>query len=176
GSVVDANEAAFGGGIHSAGRVQLLAGSVIGGEEGNVVSNQGGGIYVAASAEANLVDLMGGSSIRGNLAGIDGGGIYAQTEFGLTLCDRCSIAQNTADAGVGGGIYAPHVGFGSIYAPAIRDNSPDAVAPGALLVLSIASSQDDAEELKDASASLPAGTVRLDEALLDLPRDAALGA
>ncbi|HZX00547.1 MAG TPA: hypothetical protein VFF10_10830, partial [Trueperaceae bacterium] len=175
GSVVDDNQAAFGGGIHSAGSVDLLASSVVGGEVGNAASAQGGGIYVADTPETNRVDMQGGSAVRGNVSSGDGGGMYAAVPFSLGLCTTCAIEQNVADGGVGGGIHAPGVGFGSIYAPGIRDNSPDAVAPGALIVLSIAASEDDVEEARNPTDTLPAGTVKLDEAVLDLPRDTQLG-
>lgn len=175
GSVVDDNQAAFGGGIHSAGSVDLLASTVVGGEVGNTASGQGGGIYVAASPETNRIDLQGASAIRGNASSGDGGGIYAEVTFGLGLCATCAIEQNVSETGVGGGIFAPGVGFGSIYAPAIHDNSPDAVAPGALLVLSVAASEDDAEEVRNPSETLPAGAVKLDEPVMDLSRDTELG-
>ncbi len=175
GSTVDANAAAFGGGIHSAGSVDLLAGSTVGGEEGNSASVNGGGIYVAGTAETNRVSLEGGSAVRGNVAAGDGGGIFAEEEFGLGLCAACAIELNSSESGVGGGVYAPGLGFGSIFAPGIRDNVPDAVAPGTLLVLTIAAPEDDAEEIKQATDALPVGAVKLDEPVMELPRDAALG-
>src|SRR5690606_2533050 len=82
-----------------------------------------------------------------------------------------------AGAGVGGGIYAPGLGFGSIFAPGIRDNQPDGLAPGVLLAVPVAGSAADAEEVAAAVASPPltAGAVATTGPSLELRADPALG-
>ena len=175
-SVVDDNEAELGGGVYSLGTVELRDGSVVGGEAGNRASDRGGGVYVADGEEGERLVLAGGSAVRGNRSGT-GGGVYAEAGLELGLCPTCAIEGNVADGGAGGGIHAPGLGFGSIFAPAIRDNEPDDVAPGVLVSLPVAASADDAEETAEdvASPPRPAGDVATGHERLDLRADEALG-
>ncbi len=175
-SVIDDNEAIEGGGIYSSGSVDLLAASLVGGEVGNVAASRGGGVYVSGAGETSRLSLEGASAISGNLAGSDGGGVYADDRFDLGLCATCEVKLNVAETGAGGGLFASGLGFGSIYAPGIHDNSPDPIAPGKLLELRISAAEDDAEELRESGGTVPAGTVRLNEPTLDMPVDPSLGA
>lgn len=176
-SVVDDNEAEQGGGVYDLGEVVLRDGSVVGGAVGNRATGRGGGVYVADGPGAERLVLTGGSAVRGNVAGAEGGGVYAEVELELGLCRTCAVEGNAAGAGVGGGIYAPGLGFGSIFAPGIRDNQPDGLAPGVLLAVPVAGSADDAEEIAAAVASppLPAGAVATTGPSLELRADPALG-
>ncbi len=176
-SVVDDNEATLGGGVYSLGTVELRDGSVVGGETGNRASDRGGGVYIADGDAGERLVLGGGSAVRGNHAGT-GGGVYAEVGFELGLCPTCAIEGNVADGGAGGGVHAPGLGFGSIFAPAIRGNEPDDLAPGVLISVPVAASADDAEEVVDAVASPPraAGDVATGEERLELRADPDLGA
>jgi len=176
-SVVDDNEAEMGGGVYSLGTVELRDGSVVGGEAGNRAAGRGGGVYVADGPEGDRLVLTGGSSVRGNRAGAEGGGVYAEAEVELGLCETCAVEGNVSESGAGGGIHAPSLGFGDVFAPAIRGNAPNDLAPGVLVSLPVGASPDDAEEIAAAVASpaRPAGSVATGETVLELHADPALG-
>lgn len=87
-----------GGGIFNAGFVSLKNCVVTGNR-----SMLGGGIYTASGIPDGVTQLM-DSTVSGNEATMDGGGIYQDDETGLDLINSVVISGNTA-AGDGGGIY-----------------------------------------------------------------------
>src|SRR5690606_30086433 len=92
-----------GGGVYVRGEVEVRDASVVGGAVGNRATGRGGGVYVADGRGAERLVLTGGSAVRGNMAGAEGGGVYAEVELELGLCRTCAVEGNAAGAGVGGG-------------------------------------------------------------------------
>jgi hypothetical protein len=84
-----------GGGILNLGSLTLLESAV----EGNIADGVGGGIHTEGVLVAR------NSTISGNSA-VNGGGIHVGSELGAGAADvvNSTISQNTATAGVGGGV------------------------------------------------------------------------
>lgn len=125
----------FGGGILNRGALTLQGSTTIGGEVGNG-AEQGGGIYYGPATGAEEVPLSltmeGASSIAGNQATGDGGGVYVAGSLTLAICEACSITGNVADTdttgdGTGGGVYGAEVTIDN--PERVFDNLPDDIAP-----------------------------------------------
>jgi hypothetical protein len=86
---------------HGGGVLALLFSTVNLREGTSVIGNKassGGGLYVEQSTL-----VVSGSVIDDNTAGVDGGGVQAQTSSTVTLGDGASVSRNTAH-GNGGGL------------------------------------------------------------------------
>jgi CSLREA domain-containing protein len=92
-----------GGGIYNVfGHVETTGGSVIGVE--NSATFEGGGIWTSGGDTLRVTE----TTVRGNHAGTDGGGIYGS--FDDVVVDKSAISGNTAHNGYGGGVYTGGAG------------------------------------------------------------------
>jgi parallel beta-helix repeat protein len=96
---VSGNHAADdGGGIYNQSGTLTLDNCRI---EENSADRNGGGIFFASSASCTLT---GNTQVRGNEAGVRGGGLFVHIGT-VTVDDGCRVTANEAPAGQGGGIY-----------------------------------------------------------------------
>jgi hypothetical protein len=116
-SIVRGNVATEGGGIYNnGGHVSLEDDTVVGGEsqtDANFALEYGGGIYtLGENAPSTLV--VDGSSVEGNAARFDGGGIYNEFDT-VEITDDSNVSSNTAgmlpgddapSGGNGGGVWS----------------------------------------------------------------------
>ena len=93
---VENGSAVWGGGLHNLGTLSLTNGQVL-----NNSADHGGGLY---GGDGSLT--VTGTTITGNSANNNGGGIYMASDTDLTLTNA-TLTNNDADAsaGLGGGLY-----------------------------------------------------------------------
>lgn len=126
-STVRQNQADDGGGIYNnEGHVELLDGSVVGGpgpDDANFAPGEGGGLFTVGAQPPGTL-IVDGSSVQGNVALEDGGGIYNGGEIingelegdrveirnGSDVSDNiagaiCQTLEPEFDGGDGGGIW-----------------------------------------------------------------------
>ncbi len=109
---LDNNAGNFGGGLAAIGPHITLDNTTV----GDNTSYTGGGVYVDGPGTADVTD----SSILGNMAEEDGGGIHSQVAAlyvtGSTVADNRNIANN------GGGLFSSTFGQTNITQSQFRDN------------------------------------------------------
>jgi|HubBroStandDraft_1064217.scaffolds.fasta_scaffold74214_2 hypothetical protein len=113
-----------GGGIYNSGGVFQINGSTISsnGQGDPFEADNGGGIYNSATLGTNA--WLFGTTVAGNLAGIDGGGIY-NGNF-LEVIEGSTVSGNTADT-LGGGVYNLCNAFYPGGGVGVTGNTPDNV-------------------------------------------------
>jgi hypothetical protein len=100
-SVVTGNTAGAGGGVRAVGGLLTISNSII---SKNTAGAYAGGVYVHGNV-THIYD----STITGNKAGYDGGGVW-QVGGGSTEIDNSTIAKNSAGRN-GGGVFNSYAGF-----------------------------------------------------------------
>jgi hypothetical protein len=132
----------FGGGLYQSGTAPVtIRGSTIVGNRATAASGQGGGLFLSAGAGSLPVITIENSTISGNDAGQDGGGIAMGSASGTLNITHSTIAVNfafgTAAGRGGGGIFTP---ASATFTPTLRNtivagninaNAPDILAVGA---------------------------------------------
>jgi hypothetical protein len=131
-----------GGGIYSPGQVVLDHSAIGSTASPNTATNQGGGVWAGAGLTLTA------SSIVGNQAGSDGGGVVASAG-NVSLDNGSSVSSNQAPNGLGGGIDVP---TGTVLVSGgsqVDGNSARDV--GGILVGAVAHAGDDAVEVSSGS-------------------------
>ncbi len=107
------NSATDGGGIYNWGRSSVNLSTI-----SNNTATNGGGVYNTASGWIESIDV----TIKDNLAGISGGGIY---NFGKLTLRRNTVFNNGASTanGVGGGVYILQTGQLTMTNSTVSSNS-----------------------------------------------------
>jgi hypothetical protein len=131
----------FGGGLYQSGTAPVtIRGSTINGNTALSSVGQGGGLFFSGGAGALPVITIENSTLSGNGAGQDGGGIALSTATGTLTITHSTIAVNIANGTAagrgGGGLFIP---VSATFTPTLRNtivdgntnaNGPDILAPG----------------------------------------------
>ncbi|HET8899476.1 MAG TPA: right-handed parallel beta-helix repeat-containing protein [Rhodanobacteraceae bacterium] len=103
----------------------ILTGGYLTYSGGNPSASSGGAIHVGARGNLSLAD----TTVRDNVAGVDGGGIYAY-EYATVNVLRCTISGNTASDDEGGGINVGYAATLTVSDSVISGNTADSDGGG----------------------------------------------